>query len=287
MTFRAHVLGSGSRGNSILLETPETRIIVDAGFSGRQIERRLAAIDVAPDSIAALFITHEHRDHTQGMGVIARRWKVPVYIARATATSCSTLLGGDEDLRFYRAGRAVDLGDLRVEPFLTCHDAIDPVAVTVKQRSSGLKVGIATDLGSPTVSVRHALKNCDLLILEANHDELMLRSGPYPRSLKSRIAGRHGHLSNRAAAALGSELHHPALAGVVLAHLSQECNEPELAAQVIGEALERKGYTAPLHVAAQDEPLPGLDVTELAAAVRSPQLGLWDSGIPRGDLGNR
>ncbi|UCC73091.1 MAG: MBL fold metallo-hydrolase [Gemmatimonadota bacterium] len=277
MTFRAHVLGSGSRGNSILLETPETRIIVDAGFSGRQLERRLAAIEVPPESISALFITHEHRDHTQGMGVFARRWNLPIYIARATAGSCSALLGGDEDIRFYRAGRPVDLGDLRVEPVLTCHDAIDPLAVTVRQRQSGLKVGIATDLGTPTVSVRHALQRCDLLILEANHDDVMLRTGPYPWSLKRRIAGRHGHLSNRAAAQLGTELHHAGLAGIVLAHLSQECNEPGLAVEVVGEALETKGYAAPLRVAPQDEPLAGLDVTEMAAAIRSPQLGLWDS----------
>jgi phosphoribosyl 1,2-cyclic phosphodiesterase len=257
MTFRVHVLGSGSRGNSTLLETSETRIIVDAGFSGRQIERRLDSVEVPPDSISALFITHEHRDHTQGMGVFARRWNVPIYIARATATSCSALLKGTEDVRFYRAGEPVDLEDLRVEPFLTCHDAIDPVAVTVRQRSSGLKVGIATDLGTPTVSVRHALRRCDLLVLEANHDEIMLRTGPYPWSLKSRIAGRHGHLSNRAAAQL------------------QECNEPDLAADVVGEALGKKGYAALLRVAPQDEPLAGLDVTALAAAVASPQLGLF------------
>jgi len=287
MTFRVHVLGSGSRGNSILLETSETRIIVDAGFSGRQLERRLAVAEVAPESINALFITHEHRDHTQGMGVFARRWHVPVYIARATAASCSSLLTGAEDIRYYRAGRSVDLGDLRVEPFLTCHDAIDPVAVTVRQRSSGLKVGIATDLGTPTVPVRHALQCCHLLILEANHDEVMLRTGPYPWSLKSRIAGRQGHLSNRAAAELGKELHHPGLAGVVLAHLSQECNEPELAAQVVGEALEKQGYAAPLHVASQDEPLAGLDVTGMAAAARSPQLSLWkEGGWGVGELGS-
>ena len=105
MTFRVHVLGSGSRGNSTLLETSEARIIVDAGFSGRQMERRLDSIEVAPDSISALFITHEHRDHTQGMGVFARRWNVPIYIARATATSCSALLKGTEDVRFSGALR--------------------------------------------------------------------------------------------------------------------------------------------------------------------------------------
>jgi phosphoribosyl 1,2-cyclic phosphodiesterase len=276
MSLSVHVLGSGSRGNSILLVTSETRILVDAGLSGRQIERRLHAIDVPPDSISALFITHEHRDHTQGMGVFSRRWQVPVYVARATAASCSALLNGREEIRFYRAGQPVDLGDLRVEPFLTCHDAVDPVAVTVRQQSSGLKVGIATDMGTPTLAVRHALRRCDLLILEANHDDVMLRTGPYPWSVKSRIAGRHGHLSNRAAAQLAVELHHPQLAGVVLAHLSQECNEPELAASVVGEALERKGYEAPLRVAAQDEPLAGLDITLLATAVRSPQLGLFE-----------
>lgn len=275
MSFKVHVLGSGSRGNSILLETPETRLLVDAGFSGRQIERRLEALEIEAGSIAALFITHEHRDHTQGMGVFARRWSIPIYIAEATAASCAALLDGVEKLRFYRAGQPIDSGDLRVEPFLTCHDAIDPIGVTIRQRGSGLKVGIATDLGTPTVSVRHALRRCDLLILEANHDEIMLRTGPYPWSVKSRIAGRHGHLSNRAAAQLGLELLHPGLAGVVLAHLSQECNEPALAEENVGEALRRKGYDGMLQVAAQDEPLADLDVAELAATVRSPQLGLF------------
>ncbi len=275
MSFKVHVLGSGSRGNSILLETSEIRLLVDAGLSGRQIERRLEAIEVPPDSVSALLITHEHRDHTQGMGVFARRWSVPIYIARATAASCSALLSGDEEIHFYRAGKPLDLADLRVEPFLTCHDAIDPIGITVRQRASGLKVGVATDLGAPTVSVRHALQRCHLLILEANHDDLMLRTGPYPWSVKSRIASRHGHLSNRAAAQLGVELFHAGLGGVILAHLSQECNEPALAADVVGEALAEKGYDAPLRVATQDEPLPGLDVAALAAAARSPQLGLF------------
>jgi len=275
MTFTAHVLGSGSRGNSILLETSETRVLVDAGFSGRQIRRRLEVLEIPPDSISAILITHEHRDHTQGMGVFSRRFKVPIYIARATARSCQRLLGGDEELRFYGAGAPVDLGDLSIEPFLTCHDAVDPLAVTVRQRGSGLKVGIATDLGTPTVSVRHALRDCDLLILEANHDDIMLRDGPYPWSVKSRIASRHGHLSNRAAAELGLELNHPRLAGVVLAHLSQECNDPDLALDVVGRALRRNGFSAYLEVALQDEPLPDIDVSALARSVRPTQLQLF------------
>ncbi len=275
MSFRAHVLGSGSRGNSILLETSEIRILIDAGLSGRQIERRLAAIDIPPDSVSALFITHEHRDHTQGMGVYARRQRIPIYITRATARSCATLLRGDEEIRFYRAGEPVDLADLRIEPFLTSHDAIDPVAVTIRQRSTGLKVGIATDLGTPTVSVRHALRGSHLLILEANHDDVMLREGPYPWSVKSRIAGRHGHLSNRAAAELGCELMHPELAGIVLAHLSQECNTAALASDVVGSSLRKRGFEAPVWVAEQDRPLANLDIERLCSAVRSPQLALF------------
>lgn len=279
MSFQVHVLGSGSRGNSILLETPEIRILVDAGFSGREIERRLDTVEIPPDSISAIVITHEHQDHTRGMGVLSRRWGIPIHIARATATSCAAVLKGEEEVRYYSAGKPLNLGDLRIEPFLTCHDAIDPMAVTVRQRSSGLKVGIATDLGTPTVSVRHALRHCDLLVLEANHDDVMLRTGPYPWSVKSRIAGRHGHLSNRAAAELGVELCHAELGGVVLAHLSQECNEPGLAADVVGGALERRGFRGLLKVAAQDEPLPRLDVRAMQDAVRSPQLGLFQESI--------
>lgn len=279
MTFRAHVLGSGSRGNSILLETSETRVLVDAGFSGRQIQRRLEAIEVEPDTISAILITHEHSDHTRGMGVFSRRFHVPIYIARATARSCSRVLRGGEELRFYEAARPIPLGDLEIEPFLTCHDAVDPLAVTVRQRGSGLKVGIATDLGTPTVSVRHALRCCDLLVLEANHDDIMLREGPYPWSVKSRIASRHGHLSNRAAAELGIELNHPRLAGVVLAHLSQECNDPDLAREVVGKALRRCGFEGYLEVALQDEPLADIDIKRLAASVRPAQLALFSEAM--------
>lgn len=275
MSFRVHVLGSGSRGNSILLETDQVRLLVDAGFSGRQIERRLEQVEIEPDTISALVITHEHRDHTQGMGVFARRWGTPIYASRETARSCQRLLSGEEKLRHYSAGRALQIGDLVVHPFLTCHDAIDPLAVTVRQHRTGLKVGIATDLGTPTLSVRHALRDSHLLILEANHDDILLREGPYPWSVKSRIAGRHGHLSNRLAAELGCELAHPGLAGVVLAHLSEECNEPELAREVVGRALESRRVRCPVWVARQDDPVAGLDLQQLRRSAATPQLDLF------------
>jgi phosphoribosyl 1,2-cyclic phosphodiesterase len=274
MSFRVHVLASGSGGNSILLETSEVRVMVDAGLSGRRLEERLEAVGVEPDTVAALVITHEHQDHTRGMGVFARRWGTPIHLTRATAESCTKLLSGKERLHFYRPERPLGIGDLTVEPFLTCHDAVDPVAVTVRQPGSGLKLGVATDLGTPTVPVRHALKGCDLLVLEANHDDILLREGPYPWSVKSRIAGRHGHLSNRAAAELGRELAHRRLAGVVLAHLSAECNDPDLAARVVGGALRRTGSAPPVWVARQDEPLAVLDLVALHEAIVPPQLSL-------------
>jgi phosphoribosyl 1,2-cyclic phosphodiesterase len=269
------VLGSGSAGNSILVEAGDTRILVDAGFSGRDIERRLETVEVDPTSLNGIVITHEHGDHTRGMGVLARRFGIPLHLTPITREACATLLTGAEEVRTYSVAAPFRIGALEVSPFLTIHDAADPVAVTLRDTGSGLKLGIATDLGRPTVAVRHALAGCDLLILEANHDEAMLWNGPYPWSVKQRIASSHGHLSNRAAAELAAELHHPALGGVVLAHLSDRCNDPALAEAVVGEALEALGYTGLLLVAGQDEPIEPIDVAELRERSRPEQLQLF------------
>ncbi|HUF75578.1 MAG TPA: MBL fold metallo-hydrolase, partial [Longimicrobiales bacterium] len=227
--MRVAVLGSGSAGNSVLVCAGDTRILVDAGFSARSLAERLGRLDVDPTSIDAIVITHEHGDHTRGMGVFARRHGTPLHMTRATRAACSTLLTGDERVTEYTPGRPFAVGPLRIEPFLTVHDAADPVGVAVVDESSGVRLGVATDLGRPTAQIRHALAGCDLLILEANHDEVLLHTGPYPVSVKRRIASSHGHLSNQAAARLATELLHPRLAGVVLAHLSFECNRPILA----------------------------------------------------------
>jgi phosphoribosyl 1,2-cyclic phosphodiesterase len=269
------ILGSGSSGNSTLVECDGERILVDAGFSGRDLERRLAAIEVEPGSISALLITHDHGDHTRGMGVFARRWKLPLYLTAATFGACGNLLDGSEDIHFYRAAHPVDIGGVCVEPFLTVHDAVDPIAVTITERSTGEKLGIATDLGRPTATVRHALRQCDLLILEANHDEILLRESPYPWSVKARIGGSHGHLSNRAAAELAVELIHPGLATVVLAHLSENANDPGIAADVVAAALERRRFHGSIMVAEQNQPLEPIDVTRLRLQRLPPQLALF------------
>lgn len=268
------MLGSGSRGNSVLAVADGTRLLVDAGFSARDMKRRLGRVGLTPEEVDAIVITHDHGDHTRGMGVFARRYGTPLYITEATREACAALLRGGEEVRPYRAGYPFAVGSILVEPFLTVHDARDPVAVALKDTGTGLRLGVATDLGRPTAQVRHALEACDFLVLEANHDEALLHQGPYPWSVKSRIASSHGHLSNEAAARLALELVHPRLAGVVLAHLSGECNRPELAEDVVGRALRGVGYRGFLQVADQEEPTELLDVVELGRRLDPPQLEL-------------
>lgn len=264
--MKVTVLGSGSTGNATLVQADGVNVMIDAGFSGRDIERRLRAVDVDPESLAGVVITHDHGDHTRGMGVIARRFGLPIYLTDRTREACAGLFNGSEDLRSYGSSRPFRIGPFEVQPFLTVHDAVDPVAIAIRHVESGHKVGVATDLGRPTTAVHHALAQCHLLVLEANHDEIMLRNGPYPWSVKQRIASSHGHLSNRAAGDLARALHHPGLCGVVLAHLSEHCNDPELARDVVAESLDAVGYGGMMVVARQDEPLEPIDVESLRAA---------------------
>ncbi len=272
--MRVAMLGSGSRGNATLLVGEETRILVDAGLSARQMAVRMERLEIDPASVDAIVVTHDHGDHTRGMGVWARRWGTPVYLTEATRAACAGLFRGGGEVRPYQAGRPFQVGEFRVHPFLTVHDAADPVAVTVEREGCGTRVGIATDLGRPTAGIRHSLAGCDFLVLEANHDEALLRAGPYPPSVQARIASSHGHLSNHAAADFARELLHPRLAGILLAHLSAECNRPELALQVVGEALRAEGYQGYLEVAGQDEPTELLAIAELRERYGPGQLSL-------------
>lgn len=272
--MKVTVLGSGSSGNSILIESGQVRLLVDAGFSGRDIERRLAAVEVDAASIDALLITHDHCDHTKGMGILARRFGIPLYLTERTLDACRNLLNGTETVRVYASDESLRIGDLRVDPFLTVHDAVDPVAVTVTESTTGEKLGIATDLGRPTAAVRHALRECDLLILEANYDELLLRESIYPWSVKARIASSHGHLSNRASAELVGTLAHPRLCAVVLAHLSENANDPHIAQDTVGLALEKIRYAGELLLGLQHTPIDPIDVSRLRVKQQPPQLSL-------------
>jgi phosphoribosyl 1,2-cyclic phosphodiesterase len=271
---RVAVLGSGSRGNSILVASGHTRVLVDAGFSAKVLENRLGLLGVLPEEIDGIVVTHDHGDHTRGVGVFSRRHGTPVFITDPTREACGSLFRGGEDLRSYRGSFPFSIRSLTVEPFLTAHDARDPVAVALRDSETGFKLGVATDLGRPTTQVRLALAQCDVLVLEANHDPGLLHQSPYPISVRTRIASSHGHLSNEAAAQLAVELLHPRLGAVILAHLSAECNTPELAEAVVGEALRDAGYRGVLEVADQNTPTNFWDVAALHRQMAPEQLPL-------------
>ncbi|MEX2467915.1 MAG: MBL fold metallo-hydrolase [Gemmatimonadota bacterium] len=272
--MKVAVLGSGSGGNSVLVSAEDTNILVDAGFSARKLAERLERLGLSPDDIHGIVVTHDHGDHARGIGVFARRHGTPLYMTETTHKSCEKLLRGGERIVEYRTSRPFHVGSLRIEPFITVHDAADPVGVAVADPRTGVRLGVATDLGRPTAQIRHALAGCDILVLEANHDEVLLHESPYPASVKRRITSSHGHLSNQAAAQLACELLHPRLACVVLAHLSREANRPELAREVVGAALAAAGWRGHLEVATQDHPTELFEVEELRRRTGPAQLTL-------------
>ncbi|MCY3809830.1 MAG: MBL fold metallo-hydrolase [Gemmatimonadetes bacterium] len=274
--MRFTVLGSGSGGNATLVAAGSTHLLIDAGFSGRELTRRMKAMGVAPEEIDLVVLTHEHTDHVRGAGVFARAHGTPLALTDGTLAACGKLFRGQETLRTYRPGRPFEVGDLVVEPFATVHDAADPVAMAVVEGASGLRLGVATDLGRPTALARHVLAECDALIVESNHDEALVWSAPYPPQVKARIASSHGHLSNRAAAELVCELLGPRLAVVVLAHLSAESNRPGLAERTMRSALARRGYLGDVLVASPTDPTEMIDLAKLRSASRGEQLPLLE-----------
>ncbi len=231
--MRVCQLASGSKGNSIYIESAAARILIDAGLSARQIDARLAAIGVDGATLDALFVTHEHGDHCRGVGPLARRYNLPVYIHPATMEQLPGL--GAVQARFFAVGDEIVCGDIRVCPFSVTHDAAAPVAFVVETDEG--RVGVVTDLGVATRLVEERLRSCRVLVIETNHDEVMLRDGPYPWQLKQRIRGRHGHLSNAAGAELLGRLAWHGLEAVFLAHLSETNNRAEIARAEVEQVL--------------------------------------------------
>lgn len=235
------ILGSGSKGNSILFENGSSRILVDVGFSHKNMVERLAEIGVEPDSISAIVITHEHSDHIRGLDVWLKRHHTKVYATAGTHEGAVESTGKSFEFTPIMSGRITEIEGFRITPFHQSHDANDPVGLIVQ--SNGTKVGIATDLGCATALVRERLKGVDGLVLEFNHDITMLMDGPYPWALKDRIRKNHGHLSNEQAAKLLDEINHDGLACVALAHLSETNNNPAIAAECAGEIIKGKTKT--------------------------------------------
>ncbi len=244
------LLGSGSRGNATVVESGDTRVLVDAGFSASMMTERMSAAGIAPESISSVVVTHEHTDHVRGIRVLCERFGWAAHATAGTIASSRDLAACKPSA--FRAGDGITIGDLDILTVKSSHDAADPVIVVITSRSSGARMGIAYDLGVVTQSVTDAMTDLDMLVLEANHDELMLHAGPYPPSVRARISGRSGHLSNGRAAQLAREVTHRDLRQVVLAHISEKCNTPRAALTDVGAAMSRTRFTGRLSAASQD-----------------------------------
>lgn len=236
------VLASGSRGNSAVVQTSKTKILVDAGISCRETFRRMKALGEDPRLLSAILLTHEHTDHVFGLLALARRLRIPVFMTGATHQNWSRALRDEqgklpslEQLEMFASGKGFQVGDIDVMPFTIPHDAADPVGFTF--RAEGVKIGFAIDLGYLPASVRDHLRGCEVLVIESNHDLEMLRVGPYPWSVKQRVMSRVGHLSNDALAQFLTSDYDGEAAYLVLAHLSEHTNHPEIARGAAEKAL--------------------------------------------------
>lgn len=246
------VLGSGSRGNAILIQAGATRILVDAGFATRTMARRLGSIGVDPASISGVIVTHEHADHAKGAAAAAARWGWHVFATRGTTAASLSL--SRATVQTILSSGSFRIGDIELTTVGTSHDADEPIGVVASCPVTGLRAAIVYDLGVITEAVQQALAGVNVLVLESNHDLAMLRNGPYPISLQRRIAGRHGHLSNQAAGRAAARCSHPGLAHVVLAHLSEINNTPAVATEAMRQALARTQFRGAVTAANQDAP---------------------------------
>ena len=234
-------LGSGSEGNALLVEVQSgattTRVLLDCGFSAKEVERRLARLGSGVEGLDAILITHEHSDHIGSALTLARKWSIPLYMSWGTARA----VGADEadvDLHVMWGDEAVAIGDVSVLPYTVPHDAREPLQYVLSDGAG--RLGVLTDVGTSTPHISAVLSGCDALVLECNHDVRMLAASRYPQSLKARIGGNHGHLNNEAAAEILASLDRSRMRHLVAAHLSQQNNSPELAraamASVLGTA---------------------------------------------------
>ncbi len=244
------MLASGSKGNSAYVEAGDARVIIDHGLSTAMLCRRLSAIGVDPESIDALVITHEHSDHVRGLRVWRKKYGTPIFANSGALSAIPESSRTCGPINTFKTGTCFDIGELRLLPFPLPHDSADPVGLILEYR--GRRIVMATDLGRATELIRRKMEYADALVLESNHDPEMLINGPYPWHVKDRIRRNHGHLSNRQMAELLGEMNHANLKAVVLAHLSERNNTPNLARECAMDALNGKS-SAEIIMAGQDD----------------------------------
>ena len=235
--MRICVLASSSAANCIYIGSGDTHLLLDAGLSAKETIARLGQIGVDVGAIQAICVSHEHADHVAGLSVLQRRYGIPLYANTATADAVSRLSRNTElEWKVFSTGVPFPVGDLRIEPFSVPHDAYDPVGFIVSDAM--YRIGVATDIGASTELVRQRLRGCQGVVIESNYDDDLLKDSSRPWSLKQRIMGRQGHLSNRAAAEMIAQILSPDLKRVYLAHLSADCNRPDLALEQVRGGLE-------------------------------------------------
>lgn len=243
-------LASGSKGNSIYVGTKRTKILIDAGISGKKLQGKLAEIDVDLSEIDAILITHEHMDHIQGLNTLAFKRGIPILANQETAKGIVENFHDCPKFKIFSTGETFTFGDMEIHPFSIQHDTMDPVAFTI--RIDDLKLGFCADLGFATTLVQTQLKDCDYLYLEANHQPSMVHASSRPMVYKQRVLSRSGHLSNEACGNLLAKVHHPKLRHVHLAHLSSECNTHETALSVVKDVLKQQGLEVDMSIAFQE-----------------------------------
>ena len=249
-------LYSGSSGNSLLVETENTKLLVDAGVSSRKIENALNDINIDPSSIDAILITHEHSDHVQGLGTFSKKFDLPVFVNQETLDAMPKQRDkiADKNINKFNLKDTFDIGDLKIHPFSIPHDAANPCGFNIFKDNK--KLSIATDIGNMTLDVLKCLEESEFILLESNYDLEVLKHSPYPYNLKRRVAGLHGHLSNELAGKTISHLLKSGLKNAMLGHLSKESNFPELAYQTVVDELIYNNYdenSISLSVASRDE----------------------------------
>jgi phosphoribosyl 1,2-cyclic phosphodiesterase len=249
-------LASGSKGNCIYLGTRNTKILIDAGISFKMTKEKLSEINVDIEEIDAVLITHEHTDHIKGLEVLVGNLGIPILANSDTAKAIFSTFSECPKFKIFSTGESFEFGDIEVHPFSIQHDAVDPVAFVIK--GEGLKLGFCTDLGFATTHVIQQLKGCDYLYIEANHEPSMVHASARPIVYKKRVLSRQGHLSNAECANLLAEIIDEKLKHIHLAHLSSECNSPDLAKLTIETKLKELGYELEVSIAYQDKVSKGI-----------------------------
>ncbi len=260
--FQTSVLASGSKGNAIFVRTQNTAVLLDAGLSGKKIFALLESIEIDPTELKAVILSHEHSDHIGGAGVICRKLNIPLFITELTFSACCFRLGRlPLGVQHFKVGKNFQIDDLVIKTFPSSHDVIDGSNfIFFKAGDAQRKLAVATDVGYSSHLMLHNMQQASSIVLESNHDVQMLLHGPYPPHLKQRIKSRQGHLSNEQAVGVISRLLHPELKNLILAHLSEKNNLPDLAYKIMSDFLKDMKYELNLLVSSQYEATELIDI---------------------------